>query len=398
MTVTDPDDAHLAARTDSLARMLATAGLDDPVWRQALGEVPRHLFVPPTGWVVPSAGRPYPIDWDADEDTWWQAVYSDSEIVTQADDGKTAAADGTGLASSSISRPSQAFRLLNLLDIQEDHRVLDVGTGTGWSAALLTWRLGWAYVTTIEVDGHIAATAGYNLNRAGYEPRQITGDGAAGWPDGAPYDRVHVTCGVQRIPPAWIEQIRPGGRIVLPWAPGTPTGHLLCLHVLGDGTACGRLYGRADVMMLRSQRPPQAWNPHHADAATPSLTRVDPRAISHAGASGELFIALQVPGTTWVSLRDQDGYLVLLAFESGDPDGAWAQCNYRPRCADFPVMQYGRRCLWDEISAAYLRWLSLGCPAVNRYGLTVTPEGQHLWLDSPSQPLMAAGEPGGGHA
>jgi protein-L-isoaspartate O-methyltransferase len=169
--------------------------LTDPRWREALRAVPRHLFVPSVGWSVPDepggAGRR--IDSAADPASWWDAVYSDSSIVIQADD---------------------------------------------------------------------------DLKTAGYAPHLIVGDGADGHPVGAPYDRVHVTCGVADIPRAWISQTRPGGMIVAPWSPGGATGHKLRLMVVDESTAVGSFHGPATYMMLRSQRLPSVWNPHHSARPT----------------------------------------------------------------------------------------------------------------------------------
>ncbi|HEY2574829.1 MAG TPA: hypothetical protein VGI74_00830, partial [Streptosporangiaceae bacterium] len=65
--------------------------------------------------------------------------------------------------------------------------------------------------------------------------------------------------------------------------------------------------------------------------------------------------------------------------------GSWAACDYEPGHNDFEVTQYGGRRLWDEVSAAYLRWLTMGRPALDRFGLAITPEGQHIWLDTPDR-------------
>jgi Protein-L-isoaspartate(D-aspartate) O-methyltransferase (PCMT) len=238
-------------------------------------------------------------------------------------------------------------------------------------------------VTTIEVDEHVAAQARCNLEKAGYEPALILGDGAAGWPDNGPYDRVHVTCGIERVPHAWIEQTRPGGRIVLPWVPGNPVGFQMHLDVLGDGTATGRLHKPASYMMLRSQRKGRRWEPHDSGAAERTTTRLDPREINAAGRATELVIVAQVPDVGWFPVPEDDGSFSLLLFELDRPEGSWAECDYVPGHNEFEVTQYGDRHLWDEVCAAYLRWLSLGRPALERFGMTVTPEGQYIWLDIP---------------
>lgn len=189
------------------------------------------------------------------------------------------------------------------------------------------------------------------------------------------------------MPLAWIEQTRPGGRIVLPWMPGNPVGYQVRLDVLGDGTAIGRLHRPANYMLLRSQRKERIWNPHDADDAKRTTTRLDPREIDRGGRAAELVIVATVPDVAWFPVPEDDGSFSLLLFERGRPDGSWAECDYEPGRDGFEVTQCGARRLWDEVSAAYLRWVSLGRPVLDRFGLTVTREGQHVWLDNPDRVL-----------
>ncbi|WP_285498496.1 methyltransferase domain-containing protein, partial [Actinomadura sp. NBRC 104425] len=133
--------------------------------------------------------------------------------------------------------------------------MLEIGTGSGWTAALLSERVGAQNVTTVEVDPMLGMQAAERLKAAGCDCRVVIADGAEGWPAAAPYDRVHATCAVPQIPRAWIEQTRPGGVIVAPYSPGFGCGALVRLDVLPDGTAMGRFAGSADFMVLRSQRP-----------------------------------------------------------------------------------------------------------------------------------------------
>ncbi|HEY3686901.1 MAG TPA: methyltransferase domain-containing protein [Streptosporangiaceae bacterium] len=373
-------------RIETLVGDLTAQGLlSSDEWREALHAVPRHLFAPDRGWATPDypgGGPPRSIDRDADEPGWWDAVYSDTSITTQADDGATDPASGQGLPTSSLSAPGIVAAFLELLDVHDHDRVLDIGTGTGWTPGLLSARVGDARVTSIEVDPAVADQAAANLKRAGRAPHLITGDGAAGWPDGAPYDRVHVTAGVSQIPYAWVEQTRPGGVIVLPWTPGVD-GLKARLTVLGDGTAIGSLHGPASYMMLRDQRTPQRWATHHASDAAESRTRIDPRPIATAGPGLELAITAHAPGTTVIPRDDDNGEFSLMMYELARTEGTWAACDYYPDRTEYDVLQYGDRHLWDEVSAAYMWWLANGRPGPERYGLTVTPDGVSLWLDHP---------------
>ncbi len=104
--------------------------------------------------------------------------------------------------------------MLEALDISLGMSVLEIGTGTGYNAALLCHRLGSACVTSVDIDPALVDAARERLAALGYTPRLAARDGSAGYPPGAPYDRVIATVGVHVIPAAWIGQTREGGRIL----------------------------------------------------------------------------------------------------------------------------------------------------------------------------------------
>jgi protein-L-isoaspartate(D-aspartate) O-methyltransferase len=374
---------------------LVTAGrLTDPRWGEALRAVPRHLFVPDVAWAVHDRPRyeGAAIDRNADPDGWLDAVYSDTAIATQVEDGAGDPAAGTGAWTSSCSAPGIVVIFLERLRPFDHHRVLEIGTGTGWTAALLSWRLGAGNVTSVEIDEAVAERAAANLASAGPVPRLVVGDGTDGHPDAQPYDRVHVTCGVERVPFAWVEQCRPGGMIVMPWLPGWNMGHVARLTVAGDGTASGPLTGPAGFMMLRSQRRPSG-PPESADAeAAESRTRLDPRNLVGDAQGADVAIAALVPGIRTHLDGARDGSLRVWAIESASDDPAWAAADFVPGQDDFAVRQYGSRALWDEIEAAYTTWVRWGQPERERFGLTVTAAEQRIWLDAPDRPVGVTAE------
>jgi protein-L-isoaspartate O-methyltransferase len=389
------DEESIPLRTRLAAALAGRGLLTDPAWRTALREVPRELFVPDTAWAVPDdpALAGFRIDRQRDPAGWMSAVYSDTSIVTQADDGAADPAAGSGLFSSSVSAPGVVIPFLELLSPRPGDRVLEIGTGSGWTACLLAWKTGGAgHVVSVEVDPEVSARAAASITRTPLRPRLITGDGLAGAPDDAPFDRVHITAGVAVPPMAWIRQARPGGTIVMPWQPGGPVGHKLRLTVISHAKAAGTFHGPASYMMIRSQRPNTRWNPHHASQAQASATRLDPCAVAAAGPGASLFIGARAPGTGWMlTAPDDHGRQSLLAWEHGSADGAWAACDYRPAAASFEVTQYGKRRLWDEIESAFLGWCALGQPAQDRFGLTVEDGQTSLWLDHPGNILVPPG-------
>jgi protein-L-isoaspartate(D-aspartate) O-methyltransferase len=158
----------------------------------ALREVPRHLFLPEL--------RP-------------ELAYTDDAIVTKRDE--------SGRPISSSSQPAMMAIMLVQLDLDPGPpglRVLEVGAGTGYNAALIRHIIGASgQVTSVDIDGDLVEKARAHLSRAGYpDVTVLCADGAAGCPAYAPYDRIIATVGVSDLAPAWLEQAAPGARIVVP--------------------------------------------------------------------------------------------------------------------------------------------------------------------------------------
>ena len=344
--------------------------------RGAVEGVPRHLFVPDRAWCSPGDRPGYVIDREADPDRWLAAVYSNAAIITQLSDGAGDVATGEGDYTSSLSAPGVALESLELLDPYDGDEVLEIGTGSGWTAGLLCHRLGGESVTSIELDQNVLAKAAENLKAAGFSPKLISGDGAKGWPDDAPYDRVHVTAGVRDVPYAWVRQTRPGGVIVFPWMPAWEAGHLAKLTVTGDGKAVGRFHGGCGFMMLRSQRPPI---PEFEGEFRGSATDLDPRRIVRVSTGADVAVAGMLPGVFGNHAVDNDGSFDLWLW-SADSD---AHVHYAPDYKRSAVKQRGLRNLWEEVESAFLRWVSWGSPTRDRFGMTVTADGQYVWLDHP---------------
>ncbi|MFC5143712.1 methyltransferase domain-containing protein [Streptomyces aureoversilis] len=217
-----------ALRTELVERLRAAGELTDPRWRRAFAEVPRELFVPVYyagvvgGYRRLSGGDPDPLG----HENWLVGAYADDPLATRVRDGELI---------SSSSQPSLMARMLSALNVQDGHRVLEIGTGTGYNAALLAHRLGDGNVTTVDLDPEITASARDHLTEAGFHPEVVTGDGALGCPWRAPFDRILATCAVSRVPPAWIAQTRPDGLVLAPLATG-----LIALRVADATHAEGR--------------------------------------------------------------------------------------------------------------------------------------------------------------
>jgi hypothetical protein len=271
--------------------------------------------------------------------------------------------------------------------------VLEIGTGTGWNAALLCHRLGAGNVVTVEVDEASARDARKRLGEAGFEPVAVVGDGAEGYGEGAPYDRVIATCSIGGVPPQWVAQTKPGGIVVAPWGPTYGGEAVVRLAVSGDGTATGPFLGSSAFMRLRAQRVRRehvrvylggrAWP---ADGRRGG-TRLSPESV---GDWAVMFaIGVQVPDAfPWAEVYD-DGSSTLWLRDTAVT--SWATADYVPGREEFEVYQSGPRNLWDEVASAYAWWERQGRPGFGRFGLTVGPAGERVWLDSPDNAVPVIG-------
>jgi protein-L-isoaspartate(D-aspartate) O-methyltransferase len=167
-------DMHFDLASDELGKDSV-----DPRLRAALLRVPRHLFVPHQLAVAAYQDTPLPIGFD-----------------------KT------------ISQPFIGALMLDLLDLSPGQRVLEVGTGLGWQAAVMV-ALG-AFVWSVEIVEEFAEGARLRLAAEDHDVDIRVGDGSRGWPEHAPFDRILVTAAAPAPPPALSEQLAPGGRMVIP--------------------------------------------------------------------------------------------------------------------------------------------------------------------------------------
>jgi protein-L-isoaspartate(D-aspartate) O-methyltransferase len=168
------------ARERLVAEHLIPQGISDSATLAAMRAVPRHQF-------VPSAQRPY--------------AYENTPLPIGNDQ--------------TISQPVVVALMTQLIRPRAGMRALEVGTGSGYQAAVLA-EAG-ARVWTIEIFRALAEEARGRLARLGYRGVTVRhGDGYAGWPEAAPFDAIVVTAGADSIPPALIEQLAPGGRLVMP--------------------------------------------------------------------------------------------------------------------------------------------------------------------------------------
>jgi protein-L-isoaspartate(D-aspartate) O-methyltransferase len=173
-------DDYAAQRTAMVAEQIQARGVRDPRVLEAMRTVPRHEFVP---------------------ETLRALAYSDSPLEI-----------GLG---QTISQPFIVAYMTEALGLLPEHKVLEIGTGSGYQAAVLSRLVNQVY--TIEIVPELARRASATLKAVGYTNVEIReGDGYAGWPEHAPFDRIIVTAAPDQIPQPLIDQLARGGRMVIP--------------------------------------------------------------------------------------------------------------------------------------------------------------------------------------
>ncbi|WP_433341784.1 ATP-grasp peptide maturase system methyltransferase [Streptomyces sp. CA-253872] len=371
----------LRAERHALAERLVEAGaITGPEWRRAVEDVPREEFLSGGVFVPDESGRWSPV---LAEGLSPELVYSDRSLVTQLDGTatpETAPVPFTGAPTSSSTQPSVVLDMLRRLDVRDGQSVLEIGTGTGYSTALLCHRLGEDAVTTVEVDRDVARRADEALERVGYSTWTVVGDGLVGHPARAPYDRVVATCAVRRVPYAWVRQTRPGGRILTTLG-SWPNGAGLALLTVGeDGAAEGGMVGHSSFMHARSHVPATVAGDLAARLAYPDTRReaeVHP-ALLLGGDMPALLAQLAAPGSQIVQLagrgeRDHGMVLIDVARESF--------AEFVPVGTRWAVAQGGPVPLWDRVEKAILAWQQAGRPGVEAVRVRVTREAHQYWID-----------------
>ncbi|MPZ67705.1 MAG: methyltransferase domain-containing protein [Pseudonocardiaceae bacterium] len=391
------DDGEAWRRLEALADQLTRQGdLRTVSWRRAFTRVRRHVFLP--SYLHDEEPGSIPARWRVvnganleDRDEWINAVYSDRTLITDLKGQPLPAEHGGGthpIVTSSSTLPGLMLRMLEDLDIGDDMRVLEIGTGTGYNAALLSERLGDRQVTSIDIDPDLIASASRHLAIQGYHPHLVAGDGRAGVPDRAPHDRVIATCSVDRIPYAWVEQTQPGGKIMTNLQ-GPLMYHALALLTVTDhGTATGTFLPKG-ASFMRARHDPNLPFDHAVQIARPvdgdtSDTRRDPASLHHNTAWGFIAQACLSDAAFRLVIVDDEGNL---GTEIATPDGSWAMVWHTPDNGRYHVSQAGPRRLWDILETTHQSWTDTGQPGWDRCRLTVTRDQQRISIDGADNQL-----------
>ncbi|QIO21697.1 protein-L-isoaspartate(D-aspartate) O-methyltransferase [Haloarcula sp. JP-L23] len=203
------------ART-ALVDRLREGRIDDERVLSAMEAVPRHRFVPEEYRTDAYRDQPLPIGRDQ-----------------------------------TISAPHMVAIMAELLDLRRGDRVLEIGTGCGYHAAVTAELVGSADVYTVEYHDELAERAQATLEATGYGDVSVrAGDGKRGWPDHAPYDRAYLTCAASEFPSAVVEQVRPGGLLLAPIG-GRRRQTLVRVRRRPDGSLARETHGAVRFVRLQ---------------------------------------------------------------------------------------------------------------------------------------------------
>jgi methyltransferase of ATP-grasp peptide maturase system len=385
--LTEAEEQHARERLAAMAERFTRDGdLCTAEWREAFLSTWRHPYVPA---YYPSLNESYVLCIDpARRALWLDAVYSDETLVTKVQPIPLSRAfrPATGcMYTSSSTKPALVLRMLETLDVRDGHRVLEIGTGSGYNCALLCQRLGGEQVTSVDIDPELVDLATERLAANGYTPTLATVDGAEGYPAGAPYDRIIATCAVRAVPGAWLKQAAPGTVIVTD-VHGRLGGTLVRLTVDAEGIATGRFLPRwAGFMWMRRSVGPNTSGGHvwSDDEPTRSVTDVDPNPLLRDGELLGFLAQWHFPDMNRSLGTSEDGQPALCLW---DEDDSAAFIETRTTNGRYRVAESGPRRLWHGIEQVHEFWHSAGRPSYERFGLTATPAEQYVWLDDPDGP------------
>ncbi|UXY29468.1 methyltransferase domain-containing protein [Streptomyces sp. HUAS TT20] len=350
-------------------------------WHDAVSNTPRHLLVPRWWQRVPNSPEQ---EWELviladDSAERLHATYADETLVTRVGpthaDQAQAGERGKGDPTSSSTLPGLIVSMAHRLDVKPGHKVLDVGTGSGYSAALFSRRFGDENVTSVDVDPYLVEAARTRLAEFGRTPHLEAIDATGDLPD-AEYDRILATVSVRPVPASWLRALRPGGRLVTTIA---HTALLITADMGTDGIARGSVQPDPATFMETRQNADYPPKLNHVFEVARTREGEDVRPPD--GPIPDLWqewplrwlYELDTPGVeTRAATYPDDGRRVVWLLAA---DGSWA----RAEDGTSPVVhQGGPRRLWDDLERVRRKWEENNRISLHSLRAELSPEASYL--------------------
>ncbi|MFI9257885.1 hypothetical protein ACIGT4_09195 [Streptomyces sioyaensis] len=229
-------------------------------------------------------------------------------------------------------------------------------------------------ITSIELDPHLAAAAHTNLAAAGADVEVVVSDGTLGAPGASPFDRVMATYAVDVVPWAWVEQTRPGARIVTPWG---RLGHVALTVASDRCSATGWMQGLATFMPARGTDQGKVWEQVRGDQAPDAegLFGQNLRTLHH---DANVLFTLRV---LLPDVRIRTGASQDITAWAHDGNSSWTRI-VAPQTGQATAYQGGPRHLAAELEEAWKTWETNGAPGLYEFGMT-HPQEQYIWSNDP---------------
>jgi protein-L-isoaspartate(D-aspartate) O-methyltransferase len=365
--------------------------LQHPAIEAAFLSIPRHLFLntfyqrqgnAPPRWkqITPSAPH------------WAELVYENEPRITLVND--------SGHPISSSSAPDIMAKELEIAAIEPGMHVLEIGTGTGYNAALISHLVGDPkLVTSVELDETLAQLAQQCLNRViGPGVHVISGDGYQGYAPHAPYDRIVATASTQQVPLTWIDQLRDGGILVLHLQGYLGSGVLVRFQKTGPGRKGeGQIVMGSDFMELRKSTSPSLITHRllpqflrgSVTAEIPFTDEVfDPAVLWDVNVAFLLQIVLPTMRVASISKTVEEiPQMCLLDTHTH------TLLTFRPlETRQWSVEVRGDSHLWERVLSVYHQWLTLQRPSTTAYRLVIDAQGKQMITLPPSSGLVSSHE------
>lgn len=383
MTELDLDKAAAELRHELVKDLAVEGRLNCPEWRAAVEGVPRHEFTPRfyVASDAPGMTTYVPITPElVGTEAWLRKVYSDETLITQFDGRDIDWSDPQPISgaspTSSSTLPSLVVQMLDALDADNETTVTEYGTGTGYSTGLMCHRFGPDNVTSVETDPGVSERARAALDRCGYAPRLVVGNGLAGARRSDQAARTIATMGVRGIPWAWLRETQPGGLVVATLRGWLRSLGLVRLVVEDEQRATGRFIADSAFMMARQQEAPTNLGMLPAD--DDGKVRETPHGPEVLRMPDSGFVAqLAMPNARTFDMPADDGAMRTFVLDAANESFAVLS-----RDGDgWTVREGGPVSLWGEVEQSLALWHAADSPAPTEFGMSVEPDRQRVWLD-----------------